>query len=478
MFSPLQIASCAVHYSGALLLEARDGMLLDDQLQPMRVAPTTITAPMLAAASHEDDYGDDFGADDHGFDDMDFGPAPMEDNDMPQTGGEMRQQEAGPGGAHVLEAAEEPEEEENEEFEPYKPLNPNDIGALASKPFKKSRNVSRKPKTKTAQAAVTGALLDGLLTLPAPTTSLLLPEFFYALAHADAALIRRSGSGGARRGAAQQVESAFSREEAEAGAAANDGVELDAADLGAAEEFFGDGYQDDDFGGPMDDDFEGFDAVPAQLAEPAPWTGRDAADGFDIDGQDNSYADMCRAHVEAYISAAAAAEVQTELATRVSAWRTKMAPVLEEEERRPEFDIHAYGDRVLSGLAALSVSAGGQPEGQPAGDDGSVMEAQPVTFKEVVAGAEVAAPCDVPRTFSSMLQLVNNGNLRIMKLGGSNQEFTVTLLNTVLPHKKIGEYRAPSSKEDLDMEGAVLGEATNHGGKQAAGKSSKRRKAA
>ena len=48
-------------------------------------------------------------------------------------------------------------------------------------------------------------------------------------------------------------------------------------------------------------------------------------------GQEASYEDVCRAHIEAFISAAAAAETQTALGARVSDWRGKIAPVLEEQ---------------------------------------------------------------------------------------------------------------------------------------------------
>lgn len=42
------------------------------------------------------------------------------------------------------------------------------------------------------------------------------------------------------------------------------------------------------------------------------------------------------------------------------------------------------------------------------------------------------------------VQLVNNGNVRIAKLGGGQEEgqFTLTLLDRVLPHKKVTDYRA------------------------------------
>ena len=53
-----------------------------------------------------------------------------------------------------------------------------------------------------------------------------------------------------------------------------------------------------------------------------------------------SYEELCAAHTEARMAAAAAAEVQTELASRVACWRSKIAPVLEEQDARGDFDIH------------------------------------------------------------------------------------------------------------------------------------------
>ena len=56
-----------------------------------------------------------------------------------------------------------------------------------------------------------------------------------------------------------------------------------------------------------------------------------------------SYEELCAAHTEARMAAAAMEEVQTELASRVAGWRTKIAPVLEEQDARGDFDIHTCG---------------------------------------------------------------------------------------------------------------------------------------
>ena len=54
-------------------------------------------------------------------------------------------------------------------------------------------------------------------------------------------------------------------------------------------------------------------------------------------------------------------------------------------------------------------------------------------FGQLVAGAH--GRYAVSRAFSSLLQLVNNGNVRVTKLGPGNEEFELTLLDRLLPHR-------------------------------------------
>ena len=59
--------------------------------------------------------------------------------------------------------------------------------------------------------------------------------------------------------------------------------------------------------------------------------------------------------MQAFIDAAAAAEVQTELAARVGEWQGKVCTVLEEQDARPPFDLQAYGTGLLERLSDLSL---------------------------------------------------------------------------------------------------------------------------
>ena len=68
-----------------------------------------------------------------------------------------------------------------------------------------------------------------------------------------------------------------------------------------------------------------------------------------------SYEDICRAHIEEFIAAAAAAETQTALGARVSDWRTKIGPVLEEQVR-------LFPLPVLASEAPCVLTSGGQTD--------------------------------------------------------------------------------------------------------------------
>lgn len=510
-----------MHHSGALLLEARDGFFLDEHLRPFtRPTETLPPAPqadsrgsagatepeMEAQLAMEDDYFDDGGAD-AGY----FGPDDNEfDQPMDAAGPPLHQSPAPWGGPRAPQAQIPPELAEEELYDPYAPLDPSDGGSMAVKPYKKMVRIPKQPRMRVQKDLPPQALTDGLLTLPAPSTGLLFPEFSYALQHAqqeDAKQARRNGRGGVssatgRHAQAQLNSSVFTLAEAQAANAVAEEEHDDAEDNS-----FDPGFDDYDYG-PVDDGggagFDDFDDMAVAAAAEAGGHGgwarggplTDAAAG-PSDGGDISYEDLCRAHVDSLIAAAAAAEVQTELAARVSTWRSKMAPMLEEEDARPDFDIHVYGERILDGLASLTVSGPiieeKDAKEQPAADNNETMAqettAGPVHFEEVVVNAHTAHGYDVPRVFSSMLQLVNNGNLQITKIDDSPDNFTITLLSTELKHKRIGDYRAPSALEadgagpsvlvDTNREesAAALPEEARKGKAPATAKASKRRKA-
>lgn len=141
---------------------------------------------------------------------------------------------------------------------------------------------------------------------------------------------------------------------------------------------------------------------------------------------EQSYEELCRSHIEAFINAAAAAQVQSDLAVRVSTWQQKIQPLLEEQDARPAFDIHAYGGQLLDRLEHLSLE---RPAKKPSAGAWCCLLDPTLLVTHVCCAARQAVPLevafsecatsyDVSRMFSSMLQLVNNGNVELDKTDG------------------------------------------------------------
>ncbi|XP_065616552.1 condensin-2 complex subunit H2 isoform X5 [Quercus suber] len=125
----------------------------------------------------------------------------------------------------------------------------------------------------------------------------------------------------------------------------------------------------------------------------------------------NSHAsleDLCRSHLDALLASIAENEKQTELAARVSTWKQKIEHNLEEQESCPPFDIHDYGDRILD---KLSLEA----------HNGNVM-----SFADVVKGQE---KYNVARSFSALLQLVNNGDVDLDRSRVDGKSICYTAVN-------------------------------------------------
>jgi condensin-2 complex subunit H2 len=111
--------------------------------------------------------------------------------------------------------------------------------------------------------------------------------------------------------------------------------------------------------------------------------------------------------------------VQSELAVRVSSWRSRIDPILAAEEDRSAFDIHDYGSKILERLqetkpqpagaeaAAEAEVAAAEKAAEEQGqqNDAAGAEAEIVDFKQVAGATDSFEVC---RLFAAMLQLVNN----------------------------------------------------------------------
>ncbi|GMJ02073.1 hypersensitive to excess boron 2 [Hibiscus trionum] len=175
------------------------------------------------------------------------------------------------------------------------------------------------------------------------------------------------------------------------------------------------GYNDEnvDFGGP---DFDVPENMP--MDEDLPFTNEKHGYGgaefgknemFD-DGDPCSQAsleDLCRSHLDALLASIAENEKQTELAARVSSWKQKIEHNLEEQDSHPPFDIHEYGERILDKLSLTT-------------------EKDVMPFGDLVKGQEKH---DVARSFSALLQLVNNGDVGLDRSGHPGESVCYTAVN-------------------------------------------------
>ncbi|XP_022749041.1 condensin-2 complex subunit H2 isoform X2 [Durio zibethinus] len=121
-----------------------------------------------------------------------------------------------------------------------------------------------------------------------------------------------------------------------------------------------------------------------------------------------SLEDLCRSHLDALLANIAESEMQTELVARVSSWKQKIEHNLEEQDSHPPFDIHEYGERILDKLSHEAENGNAMP------------------FGEVVKGQEKH---DVARTFSALLQLVNNGDVDLDRSEGHDECVCYTAVN-------------------------------------------------
>ncbi|GLC65675.1 hypothetical protein PLESTF_000327800 [Pleodorina starrii] len=351
-------------------------------------------------------------------------------------------------------------EEEEEVFDPYKPLDPTANSRLADRPLVVRR--PRKAVRSSAKAAGAGAAHGGSA---AAAGGLMLAEFGYCLAFLRAGHGAKEeeeqGEGHAATQKARRDRVARARDAPAPVLDARDAAAAVAADEAAIAEPADDpaeplaeqmpyGFDDDDGsggyggggGGGSDlDDGSGPAAAgrhcfggdgdawhnPPGGVDGAEWPGNrelfpgmvppmgglgGADDPRVADGEEPSYEELCRAHMESMLMAAAAREVQSDLARRVSGWRQRIDPVLKAEESRPQFDIQEYGELILSRLSGLQITDGSQQGEAPQAQLAAAVEgggrAGPRARIQFSRVAVQLKTFEVSRMFSAMLQLINN----------------------------------------------------------------------
>ncbi|KAL8167180.1 hypothetical protein V2J09_008679 [Rumex salicifolius] len=281
---------------------------------------------------------------------------------------------------------------DSDDDDPWKPLNPHEHGNLKVKPFRKVKSPKRQTNRKKATTTT-----EFPLAKPDGPINPQLKVFWES--HVDARKkqqasepppyfekLRQSLLDGA-----QDIHDMFRNPEG-----ANNDKDFD--------DGFGDFGFDmpGAFGMDEDDDFnqEKHDDFVDTHNDNAPDNSEDISSQATLE-------DLCRAHLDSLLASIAETEQQTELVARVTSWKQRIEHNLEEQDSRPPFDIHIYGERVLNKFSMEK-------------------DEDAMPFTNVVSGQEKH---DVARTFSAMLQLVNEGKIDLDKPAPTSNSFCYTVVN-------------------------------------------------
>lgn len=136
-----------------------------------------------------------------------------------------------------------------------------------------------------------------------------------------------------------------------------------------------------------------------------------------------SYEELVRRNVELFIATSQKFVQETELSQRIRDWEDTLQPLLQEQEQHVPFDIHTYGDQVVSRFSQLN---------------------QWCPFAELVAGQPAFEVC---RSMLASLQLANDHTVEITQQPGLEaavDTMSLRLLTHQRAHKRFQTYAAPS----------------------------------
>nr|XP_026269349.1 condensin-2 complex subunit H2 isoform X5 [Urocitellus parryii] len=175
----------------------------------------------------------------------------------------------------------------------------------------------------------------------------------------------------------------------------------------------------EDLGATADDFLEPEEYVEPEEAKPG-----EAADlEAEAMPESLSYEELVRRNVELFIANSQKFVQETELSQRIRDWEDTIQPLLLEQEQHVPFDIHTYGDQVISRFPQLN-------EWCP--------------FAELVAGQPAFEVC---RSMLASLQLANDYTVEISQQPGLEaavDTMSLRLLTHQRAHKRFQTYTAPS----------------------------------
>ncbi|XP_040271689.1 condensin-2 complex subunit H2 [Bufo bufo] len=178
-------------------------------------------------------------------------------------------------------------------------------------------------------------------------------------------------------------------------------------------------YLDHDDGADLSDHEDLGLNIPASLHDEPACTGVDPMDLHD----QMTYEELVRRNVELFIANSQKYAQETVLSLRVREWEDKMEPQLQEQEERGAFDIHDYGDRLVSQFSKVGEWR---------------------SFASLMAHRE---PYEICRYMLASLQLANDYTVEVSQKPGLHEgldTMSLRLLSQQKAHERFKTYTAPS----------------------------------
>ena len=142
------------------------------------------------------------------------------------------------------------------------------------------------------------------------------------------------------------------------------------------------------------------------------------------DNFQQTFEDLCRAHLRKFAKSAEMYAKETQLTKRVGTWQAGLAPLLEEQEERPEFDIHDVGRDILETVESSLTNVRKRTSTGAKKIDKSSSQNNRVGFSEIFD--KDCEDYEVCRVFLSTLMLCNCGNVAIHN-GGDGEKLAKNL---------------------------------------------------
>lgn len=143
--------------------------------------------------------------------------------------------------------------------------------------------------------------------------------------------------------------------------------------------------------------------------------------------------------MQAFAKGAEAYAAETHLTRRVGDWHDKLLPILNEEENRPEFDIHQYAQRVVNAIETECKRLFADQKNKGIRDQKAI---------DSIDFGAVTRDCrhyDVCRLFLASLSLCNSENVEIL-FDKEEQSLRMKLLRNTIG-RPMETYLAPSILE-------------------------------